>query len=126
MRKLQKGFTLVEMLVVVVLIGILAAIALPKFANTKSKATVASMKSDLRNLAVAEEAAFADSARYSTVVDTLPGDVNIIPSQGNVILINQGTDKMWHATVTNPAVAISCQLGSGSGAPDQSLNCSSN
>ena len=48
-----------------VIIGILAAIAIPKFANTKEKAYIASMKSDLRNLVTAEEAYFADSIKYT-------------------------------------------------------------
>src|SRR5439155_564687 len=61
----RKGFTLIELLIVVVIIGILAAIAIPKFANTKAKAYIASMKSDLRNLVTAEEAYFADSVKYS-------------------------------------------------------------
>src|SRR5438876_886631 len=58
----RKGFTLIELLIVVVIIGILAAIAIPKFANTKAKAYIASMKSDLRNLVTAEEAYLADAA----------------------------------------------------------------
>src|SRR5437899_5838495 len=62
----RKGFTLIELLIVVVIIGILAAIAIPKFANTKAKAYIASMKSDLRNLVTAEEAYFADSVKYTT------------------------------------------------------------
>jgi prepilin-type N-terminal cleavage/methylation domain-containing protein len=65
----RKGFTLIELLIVVVIIGILAAIAIPKFANTKEKAYVASMKSDLRNLVNAEEAYFAD---WTTYVGTFP------------------------------------------------------
>ena len=55
------AFTLIELLIVVVIIGILAAIAIPKFANTKEKAYVASMKSDLRNLITAQEAYFSDN-----------------------------------------------------------------
>ncbi|PYO67284.1 MAG: hypothetical protein DMD71_07780, partial [Gemmatimonadetes bacterium] len=66
----RKGFTLIELLIVVVIIGILAAIAIPKFANTKEKAYLASMKSDLRNLVTAEEAYFADSVKYTTNLGT--------------------------------------------------------
>jgi prepilin-type N-terminal cleavage/methylation domain-containing protein len=62
----RKGFTLIELLIVVVIIGILAAIAIPKFANTKDKAKIASMKSDLRNLVSAQEGHFADYQTYAT------------------------------------------------------------
>ncbi len=61
----RKGFTLIELLIVVVIIGILAAIAIPKFSNTKEKAYMAAMKSDLRNLVTAEEAYFADNTTYT-------------------------------------------------------------
>src|SRR2546421_11078809 len=57
-----------SLLIVVVIIGILTAIAIPKFANTKEKAYLASMKSDLRNLVTAEEAYFADSVKYSSTI----------------------------------------------------------
>src|SRR5436853_346472 len=67
----RKGFTLIELLIVVVIIGILAAIAIPKFANTKSKAYITAMKSDLRNLVTAEEAFFADSAKYTATITQL-------------------------------------------------------
>ena len=61
----RKGFTLIELLIVVVIIGILAAIAIPKFANTKEKAVLAGMKSDLRNLVTAQEAYFSDNQTYA-------------------------------------------------------------
>src|SRR5438477_11489278 len=61
MSRNKKGFTLIELLIVVVIIGILAAIAIPKFANTKDKAYVAAMTSDLRNMATYEEQYAADN-----------------------------------------------------------------
>jgi len=101
----RKGFTLIELLIVVVIIGILAAIAIPKFANTKAKAYIASMKSDLRNLVTAEEAFFADSVKYSTTTScTTPptaGTVNFCVTVGNVLagpVVNGGG---WSATITN-------------------------
>ena len=76
MLKLRKGFTLIELLIVVVIIGILAAIAIPKFANTKSKAYVTAMKSDLRNLVTAEEAFFSDSSYYTSTLANLKFNVS--------------------------------------------------
>ena len=70
MSQNRKGFTLIELLIVVVIIGILAAIAIPKFANTKQQAYVATLKSDLRNLVVAEEAYFANKTTYTTALTT--------------------------------------------------------
>src|SRR5678809_408839 len=70
MLKQRKGFTLIELLIVVVIIGILAAIAIPKFANTKQKAYITAMKSDLRNLVTSEEAYFSDSSSYTCLLYT--------------------------------------------------------
>jgi prepilin-type N-terminal cleavage/methylation domain-containing protein len=85
----RKGFTLIELLIVVVIIGILAAIAIPKFANTKEKAYIASMKSDLRNLVTAEEAYFADSIKYTTAVSCAnpapAGSVSFCMTTGNTL-----------------------------------------
>ena len=105
----RKGFTLIELLIVVVIIGILAAIAIPKFANTKEKAVVASMKSDLKNLVAAQEAFFSDNQDYAgsigaAQVNGSGGTLAFVPSANNVININYTDAAGWSATVSNPAV----------------------
>ncbi|CAN5738551.1 N/A [soil metagenome] len=107
----RKGFTLIELLIVVVIIGILAAIAIPKFANTKEKAVVASMKSDLRNLVTAQEGFFSDNQDYAgshaaTQANGIggAGAVAFGPSTNNVLTINYTNAAGWSATVTNIAV----------------------
>ncbi len=103
----RKGFTLIELLIVVVIIGILAAIAIPKFANTKKKAIVASMKSDLRNLVTAQEAFFSDNSTYATGINATQTatQVAFTQSSGNAApVIGAVTAGGWNATITNPAL----------------------
>src|SRR5437773_7680131 len=93
--RLRTAFTLIELLIVVVIIGILAAIAIPKFQNTKGKAYTASLKTDLRNLATAEEAYFYDNFIYST--DTAAMKASF--SSGVLISFGTATAGGWSATV---------------------------
>jgi type IV pilus assembly protein PilA len=108
MLRSRKGFTLIELLIVVVIIGILAAIAIPKFAQTKDKAYVAAMKSDLRNLATHEESYAADSGgKYFSTGD--PGAPAITPSQ-NVTVTATATQNpnQWTATATHALTSRTC------------------
>ena len=66
MRRQKKAFTLIELLIVVVILGILASIAIVKFANSREKAYVASMKSDLRNMVTAS-ATHPQTAKSCTI-----------------------------------------------------------
>jgi prepilin-type N-terminal cleavage/methylation domain-containing protein len=61
----RAGFTIIELLVVITIIGILASIALPKYMALKEKAYVSAMKSDLHNLVVAEESFAANNGDYA-------------------------------------------------------------
>ena len=108
-----KGFTLIELLIVVVIIGILAAIAIPKFANTKEKAYVASMKSDLRNLITAQEAYFADQVTYASTTSNL----NFSVSAGNTITVGTATGTGWAATAKNNATTKTCAIFVGAVTP---------
>jgi len=65
LRQLRNGFTLIELLIVVAIIAILAAIAVPNFLEAQTRSKVARVKSDIRTLAVAEEAYFVDWNSYT-------------------------------------------------------------
>ena len=68
-----KAFTLIELLIVVVIIGVLAAIAIPPFTNTKQKAFDVAAQSDIRNLMTAQEAYFFSHQSYASKTDLAPG-----------------------------------------------------
>jgi prepilin-type N-terminal cleavage/methylation domain-containing protein len=122
-NRTRKGFTLIELLIVVVIIGILAAIAIPKFAETKEKAYMSSMKSDLKNIATSAEAYFSDENTY---VGFTP---NPASNGGDVITFTPDGAAGWSASASHPgAPGWTCINAAGStvaaGLPDGEVTCS--
>jgi len=110
----DRGFTLIELLMVVVIIGILMTVLIPRWANSRQRAFMAALKSDLRNLATAQEAYFFDYATYTTNVASLPA---FSLSPGNVVTILQATSGGWSATASRSGLSEQCYLFMGSVAP---------
>ena len=67
----RRGFTFIEILVVMIVIGILATLAFARLQSSKEKGTVASMTSDLRGVAEEQEGYYFQHRVYASVTDSL-------------------------------------------------------
>jgi prepilin-type N-terminal cleavage/methylation domain-containing protein len=69
--KIRKGFTFVEMLVVMIVLGALSGIAVPRIRDYKERAYVAAMQTDLGNLKIAQESYWSEHLQYATDTTSL-------------------------------------------------------
>src|SRR4051794_29434320 len=109
-RKAQEeneGFTLIELLVVIIIIGILAAIAIPVFLNQRQKGYDAQAKSDLRNLATAEETYLTDNpASYAA-------SIAVITASGTQVKTSPNAVTTVKSIVTNQSFCLQSVSDSG-------------
>ena len=116
----QPGFTLMELLVVVGIIGILSAIAIPQFAAYRERGFRARVQSDARNAATAQEAFFAETDTYSSDCDALPG----FTRSDGVVMTCTGNAAGFTITTEHPAAPrFRCTYSSDPSPGDPNLVC---
>ena len=120
MKSSRRGFTLVELLVVVLVIGILAAIAIPRYNGSKDKAFVATMIADLHNAAIYEEQyASENHAQYFSGTATADVPAEGFRASKNVTVVLTATNILGSRISEFIAVARhtqskeSCELRTG-------------
>src|SRR6266511_4251628 len=100
----RHGFTIIELVIVVAIMSVIAAIAIPRITAARGKAQTAAMKSDLRNLVTHEESAFADSLKYTTTL------VNYAVTSGNRMPASTLTPDGWILSIKDARATQLCAL----------------
>ena len=127
MRHNRKGFTLIELLTAVVIIGILAAVALPKFSASKDRAKLTSLKTDVRNAETSQETYFSNYNTYGTYAQ-LQAASNFSLSSGNTMTITAATNGYTvgatNASISNGITSCMVQVGAGAASTvDGKISC---
>ena len=105
-RQMRKGFTLIELMIVVAIIGILAAIAIPNFMKFQSRSKQSEAKSNLKAMFTAEKAYYQEVDTYSPLVN----QIGFTPERGNRYTYSLG-GSVWQ----NRSTAVASQVNTENG-----------
>lgn len=94
-RKNDNGFTLIELMVVIAIIGILAAIAIPQFASYRTRSFNTAAVASIRSFSTAQEAYYVDNRSYTTSLDLLKNQYGAQTSKDVTITIGSASDTAY-------------------------------